>query len=70
VYSGLRCVAKKEVFDNRRVLESYCQAGVTVLRDVCRIFRRHFLQIGNVEVFLESMAIASAHNKVFRKKFL
>jgi len=23
-------VAKKEVFDNRRVLESYCQADVTV----------------------------------------
>jgi hypothetical protein len=62
-------VAKNQVFDNRRMLENYCLAGVTVLREACRSFRKHFLQIGNVEVFLESM-IASACNKVFRKKFL
>jgi hypothetical protein len=62
--------AKKEVFDKRRVLESYCQADVTVLREACRTFRRHFLQIGNAEVFLESMTIASACNKLFRKKLL
>jgi G:T-mismatch repair DNA endonuclease (very short patch repair protein) len=61
---------KDQVFDNRRVLESYCQADVTVLREACRTFRKHFLQIGNVEVFLESMTIVSACNKVFRKKFL
>lgn len=47
--------AKKEVFDNKRVLERYCQADVTVLREACRTFRRHFLQIGNVDVFLESI---------------
>jgi hypothetical protein len=63
-------VAKKQVFDNRRMLENYCQADVTVLREVCQKFRKHSLQIGNVEVFLESMMIASARNKVFRKKFL
>jgi G:T-mismatch repair DNA endonuclease (very short patch repair protein) len=63
-------VAKKEVFDNRRVLEVYCQADVTVLREACRTFRKHYLQIGNVEVFLESITIASACNKLFRKKFL
>jgi len=63
-------VAKTEVFDNRRILEGYCQADATVLREACRTFRKHFLQIGIVEVFLESMTIASAWNKVFRKKFL
>lgn len=59
-----------EVFDTRRVLERYCQTDVTVLREACRTFRKHFLQIGNVEVFLESMNIASVCNKLFRKNFL
>lgn len=59
--------AKMEVFENRRVLERYCQANVTVLREACRTFRRHFLQIGNVEVVLEIMTIAWACNKLFRK---
>ena len=43
---------------------------MTVLREACRPFHKHSLQIGNVEVFLESMTIASACNKVIRKKFL
>jgi hypothetical protein len=47
-----------EVFDNRRVLVSYCQVDVTVLRQVCQIFRREFIQIGNIDVFLEAIAIA------------
>jgi hypothetical protein len=58
------------VFDNRHVLESYCQDDVTVLRQACQIFRRHFLDIGNIEVFLEAITIASACNTVFRKRFL
>jgi hypothetical protein len=66
--SWYETVAKMEVFDKRRMLETYCQADVTVLRETCRTFRKHYLDIGNVEVFLESMTIASAHNKVFRKK--
>jgi G:T-mismatch repair DNA endonuclease (very short patch repair protein) len=60
----------KEVFDNRRVLEEYCQADVTVLRQACQVFRREFIQIGNIEVFLESITIASACNKVLRRRFL
>ena len=68
--SWYETVVKKEVFDNRRVLESYCQADVMLLREARRTFRQHFLLIGNVEVFLESMTIASACNKVFRNKFL
>jgi len=57
-------------FDNRRFLEQYCQDDVTVLRQACRVFRREFMQIGNLDVFLESITIASACNKVLRKRFL
>jgi hypothetical protein len=43
---------KSEIFDNRRVLEDYCQADVTVLRQACEDFRRGFIEIGNIEVFI------------------
>ena len=59
-----------EVWNNKLVLEEYCQADVTVLRQACHIFRRDFIEIGNVDVFLESVTIASACNKVLRKRFL
>ena len=52
------------------MLEQYCQDDVTVLRQACRVFRREFLAIGNIEVFLEALTIASACNKVLNKKFL
>ena len=55
--------------DKRCVLESYCQDEVTVLRQACRVFRREFLQIGNIEVILESLTIASGCNKL-RRRFL
>jgi len=61
---------KSELFDNRRVLENYCQDDVTVLGQACRFFRREFMQIGNIQVFLESITIASACNKLLRKRFL
>jgi hypothetical protein len=61
---------KTEIFNNRRVLEEYCQADVTVLRQACQVSRREFMQIGQVVVFLESMTIASACNKVLRRLFL
>ena len=41
-----------------------------MLREACQILRREFLQIGNIYVFLESITIASASNKVLRKRFL
>jgi len=59
---------KLKVFDNRHVLEQYCQDDITVLRQACRVFRCEFLEIGNIEVFLEALTIASACNKVLRKK--
>ena len=58
------------LFDNRRELETYCQDDVTVLREACRVFRREFLQVSNIDVFHESVTIASACNKVLRKLFL
>jgi hypothetical protein len=61
---------KDKVFDCRRVLEQYCQNDVTVLRKACRIFRRDFMDIGNTDMFIEAVKIASACNKVLRKKFL
>ena len=57
----------EEVFDNRREPEKYCQDDIMVLRQACGVFRREFMQIGNIDVFIESIAIASACNKVLRK---
>jgi len=61
---------KVKVFDNRHVLEQYCQDDVNVLRQACREFRREFLEIGNIEVFPKALTIALACNKLLRKKFL
>ena len=61
---------KPEAFHNKQVLEAYCQDYVTVLRKVCRVFHREFLEIGNIEVILESLTIASGCNKVLRGKVL
>ena len=58
-YDSQRCV----LFDNKRVLDSYCQDDATVLRQVCQVFGREFLQFGNIDVFLDSVTIASACNK-------
>ena len=61
---------KDKVFDNRHVFEQYCQDDVTVLHQACEIFRRDFIEIGNVDVILESFTIAFACNKVLHKRFL
>jgi hypothetical protein len=61
---------KTELFDNKRLLEAYCQDDFTVLRQACKVFRRKFITIGYMEVFLESITIASACNGVLRKQFL
>ena len=60
---------KSEHFDNRRILETYWQDDVTVLGQVCRVFRREFMQIGQIDVFVEAITIASASN-VLRNRFL
>jgi len=61
---------KHTVFDNRRVLEKYCQDDVTVFRQACQIFHRDFMHFGNVDIFLECSTIASVCNKVLLKRFL
>ena len=56
------------------ITDTFCfniaKDDVTVLRQACQMFRRDFIEVGNVDVFLESYTIASACNKVFRKRFL
>ena len=42
----------------------------SLLREACRVFRREFIEIGNVDDFLVVITIASASNKVLRKPFL
>jgi hypothetical protein len=58
---------KSVVFNNRQMLESYCQGDVTVLSQECQVFRIEFMGIANIDVFQESITIASACNKVLRK---
>jgi hypothetical protein len=41
---------KDRVFDNRRGLEQYSLDYVTVLRQACQTFRRHFAEIGNTDI--------------------
>jgi uncharacterized membrane protein YesL len=59
--------SKKIVFDCRRVLEHYCLDDVKVLRQACQIYRRDFMEIGTIDVFLEAVTIACACSKVLRK---
>jgi G:T-mismatch repair DNA endonuclease (very short patch repair protein) len=60
---------KVDVFDNRRLLVAYCQDDVIVLRHACQVVRSEIIHIGNIKVFLESISIASACNKVLHKRF-
>ncbi len=41
-----------------------------MLRQACQVFRREFLEVGNIDVFQEYVTIASACNKVLRRLFL
>ena len=61
--------SQRSVVFDKHVLEASCQDDVTVLRQACQVFRRQFLQVGNIDVFQESVTIASACNKVLRKFF-
>jgi len=49
-------------WNNTAKMTPYCDRRV--------VYCREFLEIGNVEVFLEALTIASACNKVLSKKFL
>ena len=51
-------------------MESYCQFDVSVLQEAFRVFSCEFIEIGNIDVFLEHVTLASACNKGMRKRFL
>ena len=65
-----RCESQETIFDNRRVLESYCQEDFTIVREACRVFGRELMEIGNIKLFKEAIKIASACNNFLRKRFL
>jgi hypothetical protein len=56
---------KSLVFDKARLGRILSDAAASV-----QVFRREFKQTGNIHVFLESITIASACNKVLRKRLL
>jgi len=51
------------------LMDEYLQT-LSGYRTRSQIFRRDFIEIGNIEVFLEALTIASPCNIVLRKKFL
>lgn len=51
-------------------MESYSQSDVIVLREVYQIFRREFIVVRNIDVFLETITIEAVCNKVLRKMIL
>ena len=57
-------------FDDKHVLGTYSQDDVPVVRQACRVFRRKFMHIGNIDIFVEAITIASSCNKILRKRFL
>jgi len=52
---------KDSVFDSN---QSWKRDDVSVLREACCLLRREFIHIGKIDVFLESITIASAFNNV------
>ena len=47
---------KDVVFDNKCVLEAYCQDDVSVLREACCVLRREFIHIG-ITFFSQTVTI-------------
>ena len=62
--------SEEQLFGNKRVLQTYCQNEVTVLRQACRVFRREFMHMANIVIYLESITVASTCNVFLRKRFL
>ncbi|XP_033218142.1 probable DNA polymerase [Belonocnema kinseyi] len=64
------CVTSEYNFNFKEELRSYCINDVDILRRSCLAFRALFLEVANVDPFIESITIASACSKVFRKNDL
>ena len=41
-----------------------------MFRQACRVLRRRFIELGNLDVFMEAITIVSACNKVLRKRLV
>jgi hypothetical protein len=52
------------------VLISYRQPDFFVVRYANQVSRREFMEIGNIDMFLESITIASAFNNALQKRLL
>ena len=61
---------RRSSFSTTGVYWKISQDDVTVLIVACKVFRREFMQIGNLEIFIVSIIFASACNKFLRKRFL
>lgn len=57
-------------FDFQKELKEYCESDVEVLRRCCLKFRQLFIDIGQIDPFVESITIASACNKYYRMHHL
>ncbi|XP_039311046.1 uncharacterized protein LOC105202996 isoform X3 [Solenopsis invicta] len=58
------------IFDFKKEIVHYCKNDVTILRKACLAFRKMFIKCGKVCPFEESITIASAYSRVYRKNFL
>lgn len=63
-------VKSNYIFDFQKEIVEYCISDVDILAQSCIKFRAMFLEICNVEPFLESTTIASACNLIYRRNFL
>jgi hypothetical protein len=70
VFLALYEERKCQVLHSKQVFEQCRQDELTVLRQAYQIFRRDFAEIGNTDIFQESLTIASACSQVLRKRFL
>lgn len=61
---------QSKIFDFQKEIREYCESDVTILRRCVLQFRKLFLDIGQIDPIVESITIASACNKYYRKHHL
>lgn len=59
-----------KVFDFQKELREYCESDVEILKQSCLKFRKLFMEIGQIDPFVEAVTIASACNMYYRKHHL
>ena len=64
-------LANKNIkFNFQAEMEKYCTMDVTILREAALKFRKIFLEMGQIDPFLEACTMASACSLLYRKKYL